>query len=83
MNETEREILATLKDLEAKVQSIKTAQPKPNLLPVFARLEDLTRQLSPQGDHTLLHYLHKKSYEKARLHLEGREGENARGACRH
>ena len=83
MNETEREILATLKDLEAKVASMKTANPKPNLLAVFERLEVLTAQLGPGADHSLLHYLHKKSYEKARLYLEGRDAENARGTCRH
>ena len=83
MNETEREILATLNDLEAKVQSMKTVNPKPNLLPVFEKLDDLTRKLGPTADHSLLHYLHKKSYEKARIYLEGRDTENARGACRH
>jgi len=30
-----------------------------------------------------LHYLHKKSYEKARLWLEGREAENKAGNCGH
>ena len=83
MNETEREILAALNDLEAKVQLMKTTHPKPNLLPVFEKLEALTEQLGPGADHSLLHYLHKKSYEKARLYLEGRDAENARGACRH
>ena len=83
MNETEREILATVNDLEAKVASRKTANPKPNLLPVFEKLETLTAQLGRDADHSLLHYLHKKSYEKARLYLEGRDAENARGACRH
>jgi hypothetical protein len=29
----------------------------------------------------LLHYLHRKSYEKARLWLEDRDAENARGGC--
>jgi len=29
----------------------------------------------------LLHYLHRKSYEKARLFLEGRGAENAAGSC--
>jgi hypothetical protein len=83
MNETERDILATLNDLEAKVAAMKTANPKPNLLPVFEKLEALTAQLGPNADHSLLHYLHKKSYEKARLYLEGRDAENARGVCRH
>ena len=83
MNDTERDILATLKDLDAKVQAMKTANPKPNLLPVFARLDTLTHQLGPKGDPSLLHYLYKKSYEKARLYLEGRDAENARGSCAH
>ncbi len=83
MNETEREILKALNDLDRMVQSIKTANPKPNLLPLFEKLEGLTSRLGPQGDSSLLHYLHKKSYEKARLYLEGRDAENARGACRH
>ena len=83
MNETERAILATLKDLEAKVQSMRTTEPKPDLMPVFERLETLTRELGSKGDPSLLHYLYKKSYEKARLYLEGREAENVRGSCAH
>ena len=83
MNDTEREILATLQDLETKVQGMKTANPKPNLLAVFERLDTLTRELGPKGDPSLLHYLHKKSYEKARLYLEGRDAENTRGTCAH
>jgi hypothetical protein len=83
MTDTEQEILTALQQLDRMVQSMKTANPKPNLLPVFARLDELTRALGPQGDPSLLHYLHKKSYEKARLYLEGRDAENARGACRH
>jgi hypothetical protein len=83
MSETEREILSALKDLDEKVRSMKTANPKPNLLPVFQRLDELTARLGPAADPSLLHYLHKKSYEKARLYLDGRDAENARGTCRH
>ena len=83
MNDTEREILGALQELDRMVQSMKTANPKPNLLPVFEQLDGLTARLGAQGDASLLHYLHKKSYEKARLYLEGRDEENARGACRH
>lgn len=83
MNDQEQAILETLRDLEVKVEAMKTAAPKPNLLPVFERLDQLTRGLGPNGDPSLLHYLHKKSYEKARLYLEGRDAENARGSCRH
>ena len=83
MNETERELLAALTDLDAKVKSMATANPKPDLMPVFARLDGLTAQLGRGSDPSLLHYLHKKSYEKALLHLQGRDAENARGSCGH
>ena len=79
----ENEILATLTHLDAAVKSMPTANPKPNLLPLFARLDELTKQLPPQTDPTLLHYLHKKSYEKARIFLQGRDAENQLGNCRH
>lgn len=79
----EQNILATLIDLESAVKSMPAANPKPNLLPIFARLDELTRQLPPQTAPDLLHYLHKKSYEKARLFLLGRDAENQVGNCRH
>jgi hypothetical protein len=81
MTEVERDILNTLVELDAAVKSMHTANPKPNLLPIFSRLDDLTRQLPKNASPNLLHYLHKKSYEKARLWLEGRDAENARGNC--
>ena len=81
MNETEQRILDSLLELERAVASMAAASPKPNLLPMFTRIDELTRQLPRDADPTLLHYLHKKSYEKARLFLQGRESENARGNC--
>jgi hypothetical protein len=81
MNETERAILQALVELDAAVKSMPTANPKPNLLPMFSRLDELTCQLPKNASPDLLHYLHKKSYEKARLWLEGRDAENARGNC--
>ena len=83
MTEVEQNILQSLVDLETTVKSMATANPKPSLLPIFSRLDELTRQLPPQADPTLLHYLHKKSYEKARFFLQGRDGENQAGNCRH
>lgn len=82
MSDTERAILQALVQLDAAVKSMPTANPKPNLVPLFARLDELTRQLPKNASPDLLHYLHKKSYEKARLWLEGRDAENARGNCR-
>ena len=74
--------MSTLVELETTVRSMATTHPKPSLLPLFALLEELTKQLPRGADPDLLHYLHKKSYEKARLLLEGRDQENERGACR-
>ncbi|MBM3834533.1 MAG: hypothetical protein FJ403_14930 [Verrucomicrobia bacterium] len=82
MTTVEQSLLASLIELEKTIQSMRTAQPKPSLLPVFAKIDELTRQLPKETDPSLLHYLNKKSYEKARLWLEGRDVENARGNCR-
>lgn len=79
----EHELLSALVQLEATVKTLATANPKPSLLPLFARIDELAGQLPPGTDPTLLHYLHKKSYEKARLYLQGRDSENQIGNCRH
>ncbi|MBK8000319.1 MAG: hypothetical protein IPK15_16755 [Verrucomicrobia bacterium] len=81
MTGTEQNILDALLELERAVSSMATANPKPNLVAMFSRIDELTRQLPRDADPSLLHYLHKKSYEKARLFLQGREVENARGNC--
>jgi hypothetical protein len=81
--ETENAILAALNELDSAVQAMRTSGPKPNLMPLFERIDNLTRQLPKETDPNLLHYLHKKSYEKARLFLQGRDAENAEGNCRH
>jgi hypothetical protein len=83
MTATEQDIWQTLIELDRQVKSMASANPKPNLLPLFNRLDELTRQLPRQAAPELLHYLHKKSYEKARLFLEGRDAENAAGNCGH
>ena len=83
MTGIEREILQTLTALNAAAKSMPTANPKPDLLPLFARLDELTRQLPRGTDPSLLHYLQKKSYQKARLFLEGRDADNQDGNCGH
>ena len=83
MTETEQAILKSLVELEDTVQSMPKANPKPNLMPLFARIDELTRALPHDTDPSLLHYLQKKSYQKARLFLEGRDAENQVGSCGH
>jgi hypothetical protein len=72
MSEIEKAILQALIDLDTAVKAMPTANPKPNLLPIFLRLDELTRQLPKNASPDLLHYLHKKSYEKALLWLKER-----------
>lgn len=82
-NAVETQLLTALNDLDATVKVLPTANPKPSLLPLFAQIDELTGKLPSNTDPTLLHYLHKKSYEKARLYLQGRDAENQIGNCRH
>lgn len=81
MTEIEKTLMATLSELDNAIKAMAANREKPQLLPLFTRLDDLTRRLPRDADPNLLHYLHKKSYEKARLLLQGRDAENARGNC--
>lgn len=83
MNDTEQNILAAILELEKAVQTLPAADPKPSLVPLFNRIDQLAGTLPPTTDPSLLHYLQKKSYEKARLFLQGRDEENQAGNCRH
>ncbi|HUB87692.1 MAG TPA: hypothetical protein VMB22_07340 [Verrucomicrobiae bacterium] len=79
----ENNILHSLIELEQAVKTMPSANPKPDLLPFFKRIDELAKQLPRNADPALLHYLHKRSYEKARLFLQGRDAENQAGNCRH
>ena len=83
MTEVEKNLLAALLDLEEAVRQLPTANPKPNLLQRVARIDEMVAQLPPDSDPELKHFLQRKSYEKARMHLEGRGAESARGSCQH
>jgi hypothetical protein len=82
MRELEQTLLAALQELDNTVKSRPVGAPVPNLVPIFARLDQLTRQLPKDTNPDLLHFLHRKSYEKARLLLEGHGAQNERGTCR-
>lgn len=78
-----QKLLSALVELDDAIKTMPVANPKPNLMPLFARIDELAKQLPRDADPTLLHYLHKKSYEKARLFLQNRDAENQVGNCRH
>lgn len=79
----ETQLLESLTQLDAAVKNLASSNPKPDLLALFARIDGLSAQLPRDTDQVLLHYLQKKSYEKARLYLQGRDAENRIGNCRH
>jgi len=81
MTALETEILASLNELDEAVQQIARQESKPDLMLIFDKIDRQTQGLPRETDPSLLHYLHKKSYEKARLFLMGRDAENARGNC--
>jgi len=78
-----KNLLDALIRLDEAVQAMPSANPKPDLPSLFKRIDELAKQLPGGGDPTLLHYLQKKSYQKARLFLQGRDAENQMGNCRH
>jgi hypothetical protein len=77
----EQQLLKALDQLAKDIRAMAAANPKPSLLPRFARIDELANQLPRDTDPVLLHYLRQKSYEKARLFLRGRDEENLRGRC--
>ena len=79
----EKQLLEALAELEQAVRSMSSAVQKPDLRPLFSRIDGLAAQLPRGTDPSLVHYLQKKSYAKARLHLLGRDAENQAGNCRH
>jgi hypothetical protein len=78
----EQALLNALVDLEQAVASVRTANPRPDLQARFARIDELAKELPHGTDPNLLHFLQKRSYQKARRFLEGRGGENQAGTCR-
>lgn len=78
MTTIEQALLDALKQMEAAVAN---TEPKPNLMAHFDRIDALADALPTGTDGELRHYLEKKSYEKARLFLEGRFAEIKKGGC--
>ncbi len=80
MTETEQAILDALIELEDAVTHVDN-KPKPDFMGIFVRIDKLTASLPKGTSPDLLHYLHQKSFEKARLFLQGQDPEQ--GACPH
>ena len=76
----EDELLKVLLAFEAAVTSV-SKDSKTDLMAHFNQIDKLTAQLPKNTDKELLHYLHKKSYEKARMFLEDNNDEIQKGGC--
>ena len=72
MTQIEQEILETLLELEQAAGRMASSQPKPDLRPIFARLDTLASRLPADAPPDLRHYLQRKSYQKARAFLQER-----------
>ena len=79
----EQNLLNALVELEQAGRFLRATHPQSDLPALFARIDELAKELPRDTDPALRHYLQKKSYEKARLFLLGRDGENQAGNCRH
>jgi len=81
MSSVEQNILKALQELDAAVKGMAKSNPKPDLTPLFTRIDELAYKLPRTADPELLHFLQRKSYEKARQKLEGQAV--TRGSCGH
>jgi hypothetical protein len=75
VNVAEKNILQCLTELDQAAKAMSNGSPKPDLKTLLARLDDLTREMPRDTDPNLLHYLHRRSYEKARQFLLQRHAE--------
>jgi len=73
-------LFATLDEYLAAVPRQKEPNP-PDLMELFARLDAFEAEVDGSFPAQLRHYLHQKSYRKAWLWLQERDGENLRGNC--
>jgi hypothetical protein len=83
MKNIESQLLNALMDLERAAREGRNANPKPDFQLLFKRIDDLAALLPAETDGDLVHYLKRKSYEKARSWLEGRHAEIVAGRCGH
>lgn len=65
MTREEEDVLQCLTELDQAAKGMATANPKPNLKSLILRLDELTRAMPKDADPNLLHFLHRKSYQKA------------------
>jgi hypothetical protein len=81
MTQLEQQLYEALTALDQAVKSFAATKQPVDLMPLFRRIDELGAQLLPETDPQLLHFLQRKSFEKATLWLEDRKAEITRGIC--
>lgn len=81
MTQLETELHQALLDLDGAVKRMAATRAPVDLLPLFVRIDELGARLPAGTDPQLVHFIQRKSFEKAAFWLEGRKAEITRGIC--
>jgi hypothetical protein len=81
MTQLEQQLHDALLALDQAVKGIAARKEPVDLMPLFRRIDELGAQLPPGTDPQLVHFIQRKSFEKAIFWLEGRKAEITRGNC--
>jgi hypothetical protein len=81
VTDKERDFLDALAALEEGLKAPGNGGAHADVRGLLRKLEDAALTLLPEADRELKHYLERKSHEKARLYLLGRDHENEKGPC--
>lgn len=81
MTQLEQQLHDALVALDQAVKGFAATKQPVDLMPLFHRIDELGAQLPPDTDPQLVHFLQRKSFEKAMLWLEDRKAEITRGIC--
>jgi len=81
MTQLEQELHQALLDLDGAVRRMAATKSPVDLMPLFARIDELGAKLPAGTDPQLVHFIQRKSFEKATLWLEGRKAQITRGIC--
>jgi hypothetical protein len=81
MTQLEQQLYDALLALDQAVKGFAARKEPVDLMPLFRRIDELGAQLPPGTDPQLVHFIQRKSFEKAIFWLEGRKAEITRGIC--
>lgn len=70
MTSVETQILEAIVEMDRRIQAMKQGGGKPELLPLWRKLDALCAELPRDTHLKLIHFLENKSYERAREWIE-------------